>query len=65
MLHDTGIIANRENHQMAEYHELDRNPFPRNKAPLFVNEPWLVDRSCEWIEELLSAPYFVIIAMSF
>ena len=36
---------------MAEHHELDRNPIPRDKAPLFVNEPWLVDRSYEWIEK--------------
>jgi len=43
----------------------DWNPIPGNKAPLFVNEPWLADRSYGWIEELLSAPYFVIIAMSF
>ena len=50
---------------MVEYHELDRKPIPRDKALLFVNEPWLVDRSYGWIEELLSAPYFVIIAMSF
>jgi len=50
---------------MAEHHELDRKPIPRDKAPLFVNEPWLVGRSYGWIEELLSAPYFVIIAMSF
>lgn len=28
-----------------EHHMLDPYPIPKEKEPLFVNEPWLVDRS--------------------
>ena len=41
---------------MAEHHELDRNPIPRDKAPLFVNEPWLADGSYSWIEDWSMEP---------
>ena len=27
------------------HHTLDPFPKPRDKAPLYVNEPWLIDRS--------------------
>ena len=41
---------------MAEHHELERNPIPQGKAPLFVNEPWLVDDSYSWIEDWSMEP---------
>lgn len=28
-----------------EHHTLDIHPVPKDKAPLFVNEPWLIDDS--------------------
>lgn len=27
------------------HHRLDPYPIPRGKAPLYINEPWLIDRS--------------------
>ena len=27
-----------------EHHDLDIHPIPKEKTPLFINEPWLVDR---------------------
>ncbi len=31
-----------------EHHSLDVSPIPKEKAPLFVNEPWLIDEpNCE------------------
>ena len=26
-----------------EHHDLDIHPIPKEKAPLFINEPWLID----------------------
>ncbi len=26
-----------------EHHTLDIHPVPKDKAPLFINEPWLID----------------------
>ena len=28
-----------------EHHDLDVYPFPKEKAPMFINEPWLIDDS--------------------
>lgn len=28
-----------------EHHILDPYPIPKEKAPLYVNEPWLVDKT--------------------
>ena len=28
-----------------EHHSLDPYPIPKEKAPLFINEPWLLDRT--------------------
>ena len=28
-----------------EHHRLDIYPIPREKEPMFINEPWLIDRS--------------------
>ena len=28
-----------------KHHRLDQYPIPKDKTPLYVNEPWLVDRS--------------------
>ena len=28
-----------------EHHRLDPYPVPREKTPLYINEPWLIDRS--------------------
>ena len=27
-----------------EHHDLDIHPIPKEKSPLFINEPWLSDR---------------------
>ena len=34
-----------------EHHTLDEFPIPKEKQPVFINEPWLIDRSLEWIME--------------
>lgn len=28
-----------------EHHRLDPYPMPKNKTPLYINEPWLIDKS--------------------
>lgn len=28
-----------------KHHSLDPYPIPKEKSPMFINEPWLVDRS--------------------
>lgn len=28
-----------------EHHDLDIHPIPREKAPIYINEPWLIDGS--------------------
>ena len=28
-----------------EHHRLDPYPIPKNKTPLYINEPWLIDKS--------------------
>lgn len=34
-----------------EHHDLDPYPIPKEKQPLYVNEPWLIDDSiCEYSE---------------
>ena len=32
-----------------EHHSLDSFPIPKDEKPLYLNEPWLIDRSLEWI----------------
>ena len=34
-----------------EQHILDDKPIPNDADPIFINEPWLIDRSLEWIME--------------
>ena len=34
-----------------EHHDLDIDPIPKGAKPLFINEPWLIDRSLQWIQE--------------
>ena len=34
-----------------EHHNLDINPIPKESKPIFINEPWLIDRSLQWIQE--------------
>ena len=34
-----------------EHHDLDIDPIPKGSKPLFINEPWLIDRSLQWIRE--------------
>jgi len=34
-----------------EHHDLDIDPIPKDSKPLFINEPWLIDRSLQWIQE--------------
>ena len=39
-----------------ELHTLDTFPNPKDKQQLFVNEPWIIDRSMEWIMETGYSP---------
>ena len=42
-----------------EHHDLDIHPIPKEKAPLFINEPWLIDGTLLELgirRELLKAP---------
>ena len=41
---------------MAEHHDLDLYSIPKEKEPLFINEPWLVDGSYRWIEDWKKEP---------
>ena len=34
-----------------EHHDPDIDPIPNESKPLFINEPWLIDRSFQWIQE--------------
>ena len=34
-----------------DHHSLDVFPIPKDKQPMYINEPWLIDRSMEWIME--------------
>lgn len=34
-----------------EHHNLGINPIPKDSDPLFINEPWIIDRSLQWIQE--------------
>ena len=34
-----------------EHHNLDIQPIPNGSEPLFINEPWMIDRSLQWIQE--------------
>ena len=34
-----------------EHHNLDIEPIPNEPKPLFINEPWIIDRSLQWIQE--------------
>ena len=34
-----------------EHHDLEIDPIPKDSRPLFINEPWLIDRSLQWIQE--------------
>ena len=31
-----------------EHHTLDVHPIPKEKKPLYINEPWLIDDSYIW-----------------
>lgn len=35
-----------------EHHNLDAHPLPIESKPLFINEPWLIDKSLQWIQQL-------------
>lgn len=39
-----------------EHHSLDVYPNPKDKSPLYINEPWLIDKSLQWIQELSYDP---------
>ena len=34
-----------------EHHNLDAHPIPKGKMPLFINEPWMIDDSLQWIQQ--------------
>ncbi len=31
-----------------EHHNLDTHPLPKDKSPIYINEPWLIDNSLQW-----------------
>ena len=33
-----------------EDHKLDIYPVPKDKTPMFINEPWLTDPSYDWLD---------------
>ena len=39
-----------------EHHNLDVYPNPKDKPPLDINEPWLIDQSLQRIQELSYDP---------
>ena len=39
------------------HHRLDPYPIPKDKEPLYVNEPWLIDRSLYYQEDAGGEPY--------
>lgn len=39
-----------------EHHRLDIYPIPREKEPMFINEPWLIDRSLMNYEQVKREP---------
>lgn len=39
-----------------EHHNLDANPIPKETTPLFINEPWMIDDSLQWIQETGNDP---------
>lgn len=39
-----------------EHHNLDTHPLPKESQPLFINEPWLIDSSLQWRQELSYDP---------
>ena len=39
-----------------QHHDLDIHPIPENKEPLFINEPWLIDRSQAVMDYVSKSP---------
>lgn len=39
-----------------QHHDLDIHPIPEDKNPLFINEPWLIDRSHAVMDTAIKAP---------
>lgn len=35
-----------------EHHNLDVYPLPKEEKPIYINEPWLIDNSLQWRQEL-------------
>lgn len=35
-----------------EHHNLDAYPLPKESKPMFINEPWLIDKSLQWIQQI-------------
>ncbi len=33
-----------------EHHNIDVHPNPKESQPCFINEPWLIDKSLQWIQ---------------
>lgn len=33
------------------HHSLDVHPIPKESTPRFINEPWMIDPSLQWIQE--------------
>jgi len=40
----------------SRHHDSDIHPIPENKEPLFINEPWLIDRSQAVMDSVSKAP---------
>ena len=38
-------MMKRKIESIMEHHSLDPYPEPKDKSPLYINEPWLIDKS--------------------
>ena len=39
-----------------EHHEITPYPIPKDKAPLFINEPWLIDKYLFDYSDIIKKP---------
>lgn len=44
------INMNKIRYYPPEDHKLDIYPVPKDKTPMFINEPWLTDPSYDWLD---------------
>ena len=54
-LHEAEYHGNVVRRKM-NHHNLDAHPIPKEKLPLFINEPWLIDNSLQWRQKCGYSP---------